>query len=434
MFSKPKPETENRKQVWSSSFMFILAAIGSAVGLGNIWRFSYMAGEYGGGSFILVYVLSVLLIGLPIMILEFTVGRHFSAPLSQVFAKIGKKLSGFSFIPHALNLIILSYYIVVTGWTLAYLFSSLFGHYVQFAEYAQQPVFLIYAPITLLLVFIIMRTGLRAGIEKANALLMPTFFAILILLFLNSLSLPGLQKAFSFYTHFGELTAETATAAVTQTLFSLSVGAGIMLTYASHLRKKEKIASSAAIVAITDTATAIIAGIAIFPIVFTYGLNPASGPTLAFDTLPIAFMQMPLGNILMPAFFLLLFSVAITSAISMAEVIVADLSRKMDRETAALCAIILVALASIPSMLSYSFVNLKFAGVPVLDFLDGNIIVTAAPLVALLLVLVLGWGWKNFEKESGKALPEFLLKPYVLLIKFFIPLLLFALLFVKIFP
>lgn len=412
---------------WSSRLMFILAAIGSAVGLGNIWRFSYMAGEYGGGSFIIVYVLSVLLIGLPIMILEFTAGRHFSCSLSQTFGKIGKGFAWISAIPHLLNFIVLSYYVVVTGWTLAYLFSSVFVNYLPLAEYSQKYSFLVFTPITLLFIFVIMRTSLRDGIETANKILMPVFFIILLVLVAYSLTLPGLGKALAFYANFGSITADSAMAAVTQTLFSLSVGAGIMLTYASHLGKKEKLASSAAIVAIADTGVALLAGIAIFPIVFTYGLNPAGGATLAFDTLPLAFMQMPFGNVVMPAFFLLLFSVALTSAISMAEMMVADISQKNDRKTSALYATVAVALASIPSLLSYSFVNLKFAGIPVLDFLDGDIVVMAAPLVALMLVTVLGWGWKGFEKESKKALPEMLFMPYVLLIRFFIPLALLAL-------
>ncbi len=413
--------------------MFILAAIGSAVGLGNIWRFSYMAGEYGGGSFIILYMLSVILIGLPIMILEFTAGRHFAAPLSQAFAKIGKKFYYASIIPHALNLLVLSYYIVVTGWTLAYLFSSFAGFYKPLGEFSQMPEFVVFTPITLAMVFLIMRSSLREGIEKTNKILMPVFFAILALLVIYSLTLPGLGQALSFYTHFGNITLETAVAAIAQSLFSLSVGAGIMLTYASHLGKKDKIASSAGIVALADTSIALLAGIAIFPIVFTYGLNPAGGATLAFDTIPLAFMQMPLGNILMPLFFLLLFSVAITSAISMAEVIVADVFEKFDRKSAALYAIALIALASIPSILSYSSANLKFAGIPVLDYLDGTIVISAAPIVALMLVLVLGWGWKDFEKESRKALPDILLEPYVLLIKFLIPFVLFALSLVKIF-
>lgn len=411
---------------WSSRAMFILAAIGSAVGLGNIWRFSYMAGEYGGGSFIILYLLSVLLIGLPIMILEFTAGKFFSAPLSQSFAKIGKGLLPASLIPHAFNLLVLSYYIVVTGWTLAYLVYSIAGTYVPFSQFSQQPFFLLFAPLSLALMFAIMRSGLREGVEKANAILMPLFFLILASLFLYSLTLPGLPQALSFYSSFGNITVSTATAAVTQTLFSLSVGAGIMLTYASHLRKKERIASSAAIISLTDTAVALAAGIAIFPIVFTYGLDPASGPQLAFDTLPIAFAQMPFGNVIMPLFFLLLFSAAMTSAVSMAEVMVADLSRKTERKTAALYATILVALAAIPSFLSHSFMNLEFAGMPVLDFLDGKVVVAIAPLGALVMVLVLGWGWKDMESEIRKTLPGMLVAPYILLIRFIVPLVLAA--------
>ncbi|MDD5337518.1 MAG: sodium-dependent transporter [Candidatus ainarchaeum sp.] len=412
---------------WSSRYMFLLAAIGSAVGLGNIWRFPYMAGAYGGGSFIVIYLLSVALIGLPLMILEFTAGKYFAYPLSPAFSKIGRNVSPISLVLHALNLLILSYYVVVTGWTLAYLFSSVSGAYAPLAEYSKSIMFPFSTALTLLAIFLIMRMDLRQGIERANSVLMPVFFAILLALLIYSFTLPGLGQALKFYTDFGSVNLETAMAAIAQTLFSLSVGAGIMFTYASHAEKKEKTASAAAIVSFTDTAVALIAGIAIFPIVFTYGLNPSEGATLAFDTLPLAFLQMPFGNIAMPMFFLLLFSVALTSTISMAEVGVVDLSVRTGRKRAALYLTALVALLSIPSLLSYSSVDLKFAGVPVLDYLDGTVVVLAFPVVALLLVLALGWVWKDFEEESAKALPKLLLKPYVLLIRFFIPAALLAL-------
>lgn len=407
---------------WSSRLMFILAAIGSAVGLGNIWRFSYMAGEYGGGSFIIIYVLSVLFIGLPIMILELTAGRHFSLPLSQTFAKIGKNFFLLSIIPHVLNFIVLSYYIVVTGWALGYFLFSVFGIYISFSEFIKMPIFLLFTPLTVLFIFMIMRSNLKEGIEKVNRILMPLFFAILLVLLGYSLTLPGLKDAIAFCTSFGKITPQTIAAAVAQTLFSLSVGVGIMLTYGAYLKKNEKIASSAAIISITDTLIALVAGIAIFPIVFTYGLNPAAGPDLAFNTLPLAFQQMPFGNIIMPLFFLLLFSVAITSAISMAEVLVADFSQRIGRKSAALYATVLLSLAAIPSLLSYSPVGLKLGGVPVLDYLDGTIVVIFSPLVALLLVLVLGWKWKNFEGEMKKVLPKILVKPYILFIRFLVPL------------
>ncbi|MFA5077122.1 MAG: sodium-dependent transporter [Candidatus Micrarchaeia archaeon] len=406
---------------WSSRYMFLLAAIGSAVGLGNIWRFPYMAGAYGGGTFIVIYLISVALIGLPLMILEFTAGKHFASPLFPAFSKIGRNISLISLILHALNLLILSYYVVVTGWTLAYLFSSVSGTYAPLAEYSRSSMFPFSTALTLLAIFLIMRMDLKQGIEKANSVLMPVFFAILISLLFYSFTLPGLGQALKFYTNFGSVNIETVMAAISQALFSLSVGAGIMFTYASHAEKREKTASAAAIVSFTDTAVALVAGIAIFPLVFTYGLSPSEGATLAFDTLPLAFLQMPFGNIAMPMFFLLLFSVALTSTISMAEVGVVDLSARTGRKKAAFYLTALIALLSIPSLLSYSRTNLKFAGVPVLDYLDGTVVVLVFPVVALLLVLALGWAWKDFEKESARALPEIFLTPYILLIRFIIP-------------
>ncbi|MEM4366793.1 MAG: sodium-dependent transporter [Candidatus Anstonellales archaeon] len=420
------------KEQWSSNLMFIIAVIGSAVGLGNIWRFPYMAGQYGS-SFIVVYIISIVVLGLPIMLLEFIAGRHFSAPITGSFSSIGRGLGRLSSIFIALNMIILSYYVVVAGWTLGYVYLSLIGAYAPLGEHLQEPIFLVFTPITLLITLMIMRNTLKDGIEKANKILMPIFLGILFLMLSHSLTLPGLWEAIKFYTTFKGITAEAIAAAITQALFSLGVGTGVMLTYASHLQKGERIASSAAIASFSDTAIALIAGIAIFPIVFTYGLNPESGPALAFDTLPIAFLQMPFGNILMPLFFILLFSVALTSIISMAELLVADLSPSIGRDKAALATISLTFLLSIPSMLSYSPINLSFMGMPVLDLLDGVFVVWAYPLVAVLMVLVLGWCWDGFERESARVMPAVLLRPYIFLVKFVIPFALLAAIIMKVF-
>lgn len=418
---------------WSSRFMFLLAVVGSAVGLGNIWRFPYMVGQYGS-PFILAYLLSVVIIGLPIMLLEFTAGRHFLAPITASFRRIREGISRLSSIFIMLNMIILSYYVVVAGWTLGYALSSLAGTYAPLEEYSQEPLFVLLTPLTLLITFMIMRNTLKEGIEKANKVLIPLFLGILALLFAYSLSLPGLGRAIEFYTSFRPITAETIAAAITQALFSLGVGTGVMLTYASHLRREEEIASSAGIACFSDTLIAFISCLAIFPIVFTYGLSPESGPALAFDTLPIAFFQMPFGNILMPLFFILLFSVALTSIISMAELLVADLSPGSGgREKAALITVGLTFLLSIPSLLSYSPLRLSFMGMPILDVLDGIFVVWAYPLVALLMVLVLGWVWKGVEEESAKVIPKTLLRCYVLLVRFVIPFALSASIIMKIF-
>ncbi|MBU0586728.1 sodium-dependent transporter [Candidatus Micrarchaeota archaeon] len=406
---------------WSSKAMFILAAIGSAVGIGNLWRFTYMAGEYGGGTFIAIYLVCVLLLGIPIMILEFTAGRRFAAPLTQAFCAIKKQFLPAALAFHGLNILVLSYYVVVTGWTLAYFFGSITGVPPPLNELSQNPLFMVFTPISVLIIFTITRLKLVDGIEKANRMLMPLFFIILVIMFGYSLSLPGLQKALEFYTHFGEPTPQVVAAAVAQTLFSLSIGVGIMLTYASHMYKRDDIGSSAAIVAGADTIIALVAGIAIFPIVFTYGLDPAGGAGLAFNSLPLAFAQMPFGNILMPLFFILLFSVAITSAISMAEVVVSNLAIKYGRKSAARITALIIGVVAIPSMLSYSSVNLSFDGMPVLDFLDGKVVVLLYPIAALLLVLILGWGWTGFPREAAKVVPRKLLSLYIFIIRFLVP-------------
>lgn len=408
-------------ETWSSRAMFVLAAIGSAVGLGNIWRFSYMAGQHGGGSFIVLYLISVAFVGLPLMLLEFIAGSSFKVPLSPAFAKISGRFASLSTPFHLFNLLILSYYVVVTGWILAYFALALLGQHVPFAALSGSSVFPFFTIIVIGLVSLAMNAGLRAGVEKANAFLLPVFFAILLLLIANSLTMPGLGRALSFYAYLGEITPATASAALAQALFSLSVGTGIMFTYAAHLKKGERLTGSALAASITDTLVALAAGIAVFPMVFTYGLNPAEGPELAFEALPKAFAAMPFGNIFMPLFFFLLFSAALTSALSMAEMTISDTSRAFGRKTAALYFMGLLLALSAPSMLSYSGFGLAIGGVPVLDYLDGTFVVALYPLVALLLVLLLAWGWKDMEKEAAKHIPLGFLSLFVFLVKFMVP-------------
>ncbi len=279
------------REKWSSSTGFILASIGSAVGIGNIWRFPYIVGENGGGAFLIPYFIAVFLFGMPLMMLEFAMGRHFQTSVVPTFSTIGKRfrLAGF-FIVLGMGMI-LSYYLVITGWVLAYSLFFISGISVPFSAFTASYYPLLFFLISGGITFFVVMAGVRHGIERLAKLLIPLLFALLLLLLAFSISLPGAVQGIGFYLtpDFERLSDPLVwTAAFGQAFFSLSVGFGILLTYGSYMRD-EKIAKSAGIITVSDLLVAILAGIMIFPLVFSFGLDPAAGVQLAFVALPLIF-------------------------------------------------------------------------------------------------------------------------------------------------
>jgi len=334
-----KRKGEVRREHWRTKAGFILSSAGSAVGLGNFWRFSYLAGVSGGGVFVLTYLASVILIGIPIMIAEFLIGRKAQSSIVGAYRKLsrGKKLWGWAgLIGVFASVVIMSYYSMIGGWSISYFVSSLSGRLPQQAEgstalfqnlIANIPLQVLWYTIFFLAVVAVVIRGIRAGIERWNRILMILFFLLLMLMVGYSLTTPGAAEAFSFLFRFdlSGVTPFIILLAVGHTFFSLSLGAGTMVAYGSYLPRNVRLPFASLVISFLDTAVAILAGLAIFPIVFSFGLSPASGTGLVFLTLPPLFSLIPWGKTLAGIFFLLLAVAAITSAISILEVVVSYL-------------------------------------------------------------------------------------------------------------
>jgi len=329
-----KSVTNNREH-WQSKCGFILASAGSAVGLGNFWRFSYLAGMNGGAAFVLVYLASVLLIGIPLMIAEFLIGKLTGLSIVSAFRKISgnrKLWVGLGLIGIVASFVTLGYYAVIGGWVMNYLGQSLSGNLptdsntavFDFKLLSTTPALqIIWYTLFSLVVAGIVSRGVRAGIEKYNRILMLMFLALLAIMAVYALTLSGARDALSFLFKFdlSKITPMVTLLAVGHTFFSLSLGAGIMITYGSYLPKKITLPFASVVISVIDSLVALLAGIVIFSIVFSFGLLPDSGAGIAFVTLPPLFAAMPGGAWLAAIFFFMLAAVAITSAVSILEVV-----------------------------------------------------------------------------------------------------------------
>ncbi|NOR33380.1 MAG: sodium-dependent transporter, partial [Bacteroidales bacterium] len=406
---------------FSSKFGVLAALTGSAIGLGNIWRFPYVVGQNGGGAFLLVYILFIAAIGIPVMMSEFVIGR--SAQLNPVgaFKKIapGTKWHLAGMLGVVSVFIIFSFYTVVAGWTLEYviqsvrwiLFPEKFGfasmdnaaltqffsnHYESFTSGIWRPI--IWFLVMMFLTGYIVISGVKNGIEKVAKILMPIFLLILLILVARSVTLGGGREGLVFlfkpdFTQIKEAPFRIILEALGQAFFSLSIGMGTLITYGSYIKKKENLAGTAVSVVAADTFVAILAGIAIFPAVFAFGIDPADGPDLVYKTLPVIFQNMPGGLIWAFLFFVLLCFAAITSTISMLEVIVAYLSEQLNMSRKK---------ATLLSMISVGFLGTLCTVSP-----DVFAIFNASPDLMLPLggfFIVAFIGWKFSGDKSSKEL------------------------------
>jgi NSS family neurotransmitter:Na+ symporter len=378
---------------WSSNTGFLLAAIGSAVGIGNIWRFSSVLGQNGGGAYLIPYLIAVFLFALPLMVLELMIGRKFRGTLVSAFRSVRPRFHILGWFLCGIVLLVLSYYLVITGWTIGYAVYALGGSAVSFEQFTGS-----YLPIrfffmaTLITGYIVSR-GIREGIEKISTLLIPLCIGILVVMVIHGAFLPGFSEgvAYLFTPDFSVLSNPIIwSAAFGQAFFSLSAGQGILLTYGTYMEKHQNIPRLSFSITIVDLFVSLLAGLVIFPIVFTYGLAPAIGAELAFTSLPLAFTRMPGGQIFAIAFFIVLFFAALTSAISMLEVSVAAVreSAGWSRKKAALVMTGVLLLLGLPSALSYSPARLAFDGVLILDFMDETIGTLGLPLAAVIMSVV----------------------------------------------
>ena len=400
---------------FGSRFGALVAMAGSAVGLGNLWRFPYLVGENGGAAFIIIYILLSFLICLPIFISEFVIGRRSQKNAYAAFRDLsgGSAWRWVGLFTIIVPLVVLSYYSVIGGWSVEYLLKSVSF---SFTGAASQSVFhtmftdfvsSAWAPLWMHTAFLMITTmivvvGIKDGIEKFSKVMMPLLFIIVVAIAIYSLTLPGAKAGldYLFNPDFSKITGKACAAALGQAFFSLSLGFGTIMTYASYVSKKENILFQSTATAVSDLMFALIAGMAIMPAVFAFGINPQSGPGLVFETLPFVFGQMPAGGVVAILFFLALLVAALTSSISMLEVAVAYLveEKRMSRVWA--CVILFVICWVVGALCSLSFgplSHIQIDGGNLFDFFDNlssNILMT---LGSLLTVLFVGWRLKKTD-------------------------------------
>lgn len=386
----------------------VLVAAGSSVGLGNIWRFPYVAGDNGGGAFLVIYIFCVLLLGLPIMLAEFTVGRASHRNAVGAYRALDRKWSPLGYNGVLAAFLILGFYFVVSGWTAEYMVHSLTGslaHFTQATEY--KAVFdsfirnpwrpILYTCLLVLATHAVITLGVQKGIERSAKVLMPLLFLILIVLSVHSILMPGGGEGlkFLFRPDFSKVTPTTVLVALGQAFFSLSIGIGTMVTYASYFKPDTNLRHTALNVTILDTAVAVLSGVVIFPAVFSVGIEPSSGPSLVFITLPSIFNGMPWSMVWSSVFFLLLVVAALTSTISLHEVITAYLHEEWHlsrRKAAWMTTAATALLACVASLSLGAWSGLQFFGMSffdALDFLTANILLPAGGFFTCIFV-----GWK----------------------------------------
>lgn len=385
----------------------VLVAAGSAVGLGNIWRFPYLAGENGGGVFLVIYLLAVMIIGFPLMISEFSLGTATRRNAVGAFRQLNKRWVFIGYMGVLASVLILSFYLVVAGWTAEYMFHSVLSDQVQnpdpashvaaFENFITNP----WKPVLYALGFglvthLIITMGVQKGIERASKVMMPMLFVALLVLAIHSILMPGGMEGLKFFLapDFSKVTAKTILAAVGQAFFSLSIGLGTMITYASYFKQGTSVRGTTLQVTLLDTAVAVLAGLMIFPAVFSAGIEPDSGPSLVFITLPSIFSTLPMSAFWSTIFFLLLVLAALTSTISMHESVTAYLEEewKLSRRAAAWAVTLFTGVLGIVASLSMGiwsgYTLFGFNIFDLLDYVTANILL---PLGALLTCLFVGW-------------------------------------------
>jgi len=422
--------TDTKKSVhgaWSSRFAFILAATGSAVGLGNIWKFPYITGENGGGAFVIVYLVCVLLIGIPIMIAETMLGRRSQRNPVETMALLtdeagaDKNWHYLGWMGVIAGMFILSYYSVIAGWASAYIVKAFAGSFFDadgtaikgiFDDFVASPVQLIFwHSLFMLATMLIVVRGVHNGLEKAVQFLMPSLFVLLILLVGYAMTTGSYNQGlhFLFMPDFSKLTSDSVLTAMGHAFFTLSLGMGAIMVYGSYLPKGISIAKTAFLIAGADTAVALLAGIAIFPIVFANNLHPASGPGLIFQTLPIAFGAMAGGWLMGILFFVMLVIAALTSSISLIEPVVAWLveSKDLSREKACIWSGLVTWLLGLGTVFSFNvWSNVKFFDrniFQLLDYLTANLML---PIGGFCIAVFAGWIMKRQHSEQELDMPN----------------------------
>lgn len=403
---------------FSSNLGAIMAAVGSAVGLGNIWRFSYITGINGGGAFLLTYLICVVLIGVSVMIAELSIGRKTKLSPVSAFLSVAPKTPWWitGLLATLAPFLILLYYPVVSGWAIGYIKLSIFNwseiksdSAQVFTDFTAGTSSIVFSIIALLLTTGVLLFGVSKGIERISKVLLPLLGVALIILVIRALTLPnafdGLK--FLFYPDFSKITMTSFLDALGHSFYSLSLGMGIIITYASYMKKEDNLIKTSLSIISLDTIIAVLAGMAIFPAVFSFGLEPTQGAGLAFITLPSAFAMMPLGQLFSIIFFFLLFIAALTSMISIMQVPVAFLEDqfKLKKKTSLISVGIVSVILGLPAALSFSsLADFKIFGLTYFDFLDRVANNFILPITALLTILFI-----IFKFGINESIKEFLI-------------------------
>ncbi|MHA2855764.1 sodium-dependent transporter [Paenibacillus lautus] len=399
-----------------SSAGFILAAIGSSVGLGNMWKFPYITGEHGGAAFFLLFIICLIIIGLPVLLAELAIGRAGRGSAATSFVKAGgpKVFGQLGLLQVIAPFLILTFYVIVAGWTLHYAVMSFSGNLYnntdfggQFTGFTEGYMPIIWQVVAIAITGWVVAKGISGGIEKFNKVLIPGLIILLIVLMIRAVTLPGAGAGVSFFLNpdFSKLSPEAALVALGHAFFSLSLGMGILLTYGAYVDKRQSLGPATLAIGAGDLIYAFIAGLIIFPTTASFGIEPNAGPSLVFIALPAAFSAMPLGAFFGGLFFVLLAIAALTSAVSLLEV---PTSYVMDRwhwgRTKAVVVIsALVLLVGLPSALSFGIVpGLTDIGgknfFDWLDFITSNILL---PIGGLITTIFAGYFWKKAADAAG---------------------------------
>lgn len=432
---------QSKTDQWSSRLGFILSSAGAAIGLGAIWKFPYMTGMHGGGAFFFLFILFTIIIGLPLLIAEFIIGRGAQKEAVSAYTTLAPN----TVTRHVGKLgvvgafILMSFYSVVGGWVLIYSVMSISGKVIgESANYQQlfdaitgNPIITIIGHgVFVILNIIVISFGIKNGIEKASKILMPLLFIFFIIIVIRALTFPGAAEGLSFFLQpdFANLNADNVLYALGQSFFSLAVGVSVMVTYSSYLDKNISLPLSAGTVSIMNIFVSLLAGLAIFPVVFAVGLEPTEGPGLLFIVLPEAFAQMPLGGLFLSLFLLLFLFAILTSSFSMLEIMTSAFTANKDRSRPRVAWVsgLLVFVAGIPAALSSStLADFKIFGLTAFDasdFLVSNIILPAGCFfIAIFITNKMNRALVEQEFHYGKALSSGLYQTWFQIMRWLVP-------------
>ena len=433
---------DKERVTFGSKIGVILATVGCAVGLGSIWRFPYMVGENGGGAFLLVFLICTALLGLPIMITEFFIGRHSRSNAAGAFKKLAPgtqwKWIGYNGVLAAF--LILGFYSVVSGWTLEYIWQALSGSLdgktteeftTDFRAFSSSVV----RPIVWTVGFVglthfIIASGVEKGIERASKVMMPALFFILIALCIRSVTLPGMEEGLAFFLEpdFSKITSSVVLSAMGQTFFSMSIGMGCLITYSSYFGKETNLQATAIQVIVLNTLVAVLAGIMVFPAVFSFGIEPTAGPELVFITLPNIFEQLPFGSLWSLVFFVLLALAALTSTISLHEVATAYIHEEYHLTRHQAAWVVSIGVSILGAIASLSFGVLReytIGGLIIFDALDYLTAKIMMPLGGMFICIFVGTRIeKRILKEeltNNGTIPFYFFHTYAFVVKYIAP-------------